>query len=64
MTSPPTTDRGRVELPVGNYYGAPYVEKRGDGYFLVLDDWGDESYAPISADFYAACVKEFGDARE
>lgn len=49
----------RVYLPVGNFYGTPYVEGTSYGYIIVLDDYDTAESVMISEEFYNACLKEF-----
>lgn len=45
--------------PISNYYGTPFVQKRGDSYFLALDNWDGTQEVEISQQLYSAWKSEF-----
>lgn len=53
--------KNKIELPISNYYGQPYVyyNSKDKKYYLVLDDYDTEDKTEISKQFYNSCKKEF-----
>lgn len=49
----------RIDAPVSNYYGTPYVVKTGDKFFLKLDNYDSAGSSEVSKAFYDAWSAEF-----
>lgn len=59
---PPAPEHLRIEAPVGNYYGKPYCTMTTTGPVMALEgECTTHEYVPVSLEFFAAWVKEFGD---
>ena len=49
-----------VLAPVSNFYGVPYVRHDGERFVIGLEGQDGGQEVPISREFYAAWVREFG----
>ncbi len=55
----------RLQGPVSNEYGCPYVEKRDSGFYLGLENAnGGDDEVPVSSAFAAAWQREFASTLE
>ena len=46
--------------PAGNYYGNAVLGTDGESYYLSVTNYNGDCWQPVSADFAAAWLKEFG----